>query len=52
MFLQRHRVRIVPVTVCRYKWEDTDSDFIVYGLDKKVHAPDYPQQSCFGCSVL
>ncbi|VDH96103.1 Hypothetical predicted protein [Mytilus galloprovincialis] len=52
ILMQRHRVRIVPVTVCRYKWEDTDSDFIVYGLDKKVHAPDYPQQSCFGCSVL
>ncbi|CAC5381813.1 TRPT1 [Mytilus coruscus] len=52
VLMQRHRVRIVPVTVCRYKWNDTESDFIVYGLEKKVHAPDYPQQNCCGCSVL
>ncbi|XP_021369882.1 protein SSUH2 homolog isoform X1 [Mizuhopecten yessoensis] len=49
---QRHRVRIVPVTQCIYKWKDKDSDYFVYGFEHKVHAPDYPQQCCCGCSIL
>jgi len=49
---QRQRVKVVPVTVCRYRWKDEESDFIVYGFEKKVYAPNYPQQFCCGCSVL
>ena len=49
---QRHRVRIIPVTQALYRWKDTDSDFFVYGFEKKVHAPSYPQQCCCGCSLL
>jgi hypothetical protein len=35
-----------------YRWKDDESDFIVYGFEKKVYAPNYPQQFCCGCSVL
>ncbi|XP_069141147.1 protein SSUH2 homolog isoform X1 [Argopecten irradians] len=49
---QRHRVRIVPVTQCLYKWKNTDSDYFVYGFEHKVYAPNYPQQCCCGCSIL
>lgn len=49
---QRQRLRAVPVTEANYTWEDFSSRFWVYGLERKVHAPDYPQQCCWGCSIL
>ncbi|WAR26498.1 SSUH2-like protein [Mya arenaria] len=52
ILMQRHKVRIVPVTQAMYKWKDTDSDYFVYGFEKKVYAPNYPQQCCCGCTVL
>ncbi|XP_071138146.1 protein SSUH2 homolog isoform X1 [Mytilus edulis] len=52
ILMQRQRVRIVPVTVCMYKWKDADADFIVYGFEKKVYAPNYPQKCCCGCSII
>lgn len=53
IIMQRQRVRIVPVTVCQYRWNNTDFDFIVYGFERKVYAPNYPQQCCCGlCSIL
>ncbi|VDI52641.1 Hypothetical predicted protein [Mytilus galloprovincialis] len=52
ILMQRQAVRIVPVTVCMYKWKDADSDFIVYGFEKKVYAPNYPQKCCCGCSII
>ncbi|KAJ8301231.1 hypothetical protein KUTeg_020218 [Tegillarca granosa] len=50
--MQRHRVRIIPVTQCIYKWSDQQSDYFVYGFEHKVYAPDYPQKCCCGCTVL
>ncbi|XP_052781226.1 protein SSUH2 homolog isoform X2 [Mya arenaria] len=52
LLMQRHQVRIVPVTQAMYKWKDTNSDYFVYGFEKKVYAPNYPQQCCCGCTVL
>ncbi|WAR26710.1 SSUH2-like protein [Mya arenaria] len=52
LLIQRHQVRIVPVTQAMYKWKDTNSDYFVYGFEKKVYAPNYPQQCCCGCTVL
>ena len=50
---QRHEVRVVPVSQANYVWKDSLQAFWVYGLDGKVHAPDYPQQMCFGaCSLM
>ncbi|XP_052285249.1 protein SSUH2 homolog [Dreissena polymorpha] len=52
ILMQRHQVRIIPVTQALYKWKGADSDFFVYGFEKKVYAPNYPQQCCCGCSIL
>ncbi|KAL4227078.1 hypothetical protein ACF0H5_015052 [Mactra antiquata] len=52
LLMQRHQVRIIPVLQALYKWKDTESDFYVYGFDRKVYAPNYPQQCCCGCSIL
>ncbi|XP_074645676.1 protein SSUH2 homolog [Tubulanus polymorphus] len=49
---QRHRLRGVPVTECAYNWKDKHMRFWVYGLEQKVHCPDYPQQCCCGCTIL
>ncbi|KAL4226159.1 hypothetical protein ACF0H5_014145 [Mactra antiquata] len=49
---QRQTLRGVPVTEVEYKWEDFTSRFWVYGTEKNVYAPDYPQQCCCGCSIL
>lgn len=52
ILMQRHKVRIVPVTQCLYKWKSTESDFYVYGFEHHCYAPNYPQTCCCGCSIL
>lgn len=52
LFLQRQRVTTVPITRCGYKWKDKSYDYIVYGFEHKVYAPDYPQTLCWGCSLV
>ncbi|XP_064633158.1 protein SSUH2 homolog isoform X2 [Lineus longissimus] len=49
---QRQTIRAIPVTECAYAWKDVNTRFWVYGLDRKVHSPDYPQQCCWGCQIL
>jgi len=50
--LQRHCLRAVPVTECRYHWKDKQYKFWVYGIEKTVYAPDYPHKYCWGCVIL
>ncbi|XP_076469589.1 protein SSUH2 homolog isoform X2 [Babylonia areolata] len=53
ILMQRQRVRIVPVTQVLYSWKHQENaSFFVYGFERKVHAPDYPQQCCCGCTIL
>ncbi|KAJ8301864.1 hypothetical protein KUTeg_020851 [Tegillarca granosa] len=52
IIMQRHRIRAVPVTEVKCKWNDKEFEFIVYGLDNHVYCPEYPQQCCCGCSVI
>lgn len=52
ILMQRHRVRIVPVTMAYYTHDDKPGSFFVYGFEHKVYAPDYPQQCCCGCTIL
>lgn len=49
---QRQALRSVPVSQVKYDWKDVSARFWVYGLDHKVHAPNYPQQCCCGCTIL
>lgn len=50
--MQRHMIRIVPVTRCLYEHKEKYLFSFVYGLESKVHAPDYPDQCCWGCSIM
>ncbi|CAG7719946.1 unnamed protein product [Allacma fusca] len=52
LLAQRHQVRIVPITVIDYQWKRHAGRYYVYGIDKRVFAPDYPQTCCCGCSIL
>ncbi|XP_057376319.1 protein SSUH2 homolog isoform X3 [Daphnia carinata] len=49
---QRQQVRMVPVTEVHYTWKRRTGKFYLYGYEHKVHAPDYPQTCCWGCSIL
>eukprot|EP00795_Rhopilema_esculentum_P012212 gene12212-2839_t len=49
---QRHNLRSVPVSEVHVLWEDKPYRFWVYGMEHKVHCPDYPQQCCCGCTIL
>lgn len=49
---QRQQVRMVPVTEIHYTWKRRAGRFYLYGYENKVHAPEYPQTCCWGCSVL
>jgi hypothetical protein len=50
--IQRQTLRGVPVTEVKYKWDDINTRYWVYGYEKKVYAPDYPHQCCWGCEIL
>ncbi|XP_046369543.2 protein SSUH2 homolog [Haliotis rufescens] len=52
ILMQRHQVRIVPVTQAFFNWKEKDSDFFIYGFENKVFAPKYPQTCCWGCTIL
>ncbi|XP_063436554.1 protein SSUH2 homolog isoform X1 [Mytilus trossulus] len=52
ILMQRHVIRMVPVTQCDYQHKETTLNYFVYGLDCKVHAPTYPDQCCWGCTIL
>ena len=43
---------MVPVTEIHYTWKRRTGKFYLYGYEHKVHAPDYPQTCCWGCSIL
>ncbi|XP_067936667.1 protein SSUH2 homolog [Watersipora subatra] len=49
---QKQSLCAVPVTRIDYEFRGFTSSFWVYGLQRKVYAPDYPQQKCCGCNIL
>lgn len=47
---QRQTLKLIPVTVVHYDYETiTNGTFRVYGLERKVHFPDYPTKCCCCC---
>lgn len=50
--MQRHMIRMVPVTRCLYEYKEKYLFYYVYGLESKVYSPDYPEQCCWGCSIM
>ncbi|XP_014680634.1 PREDICTED: protein SSUH2 homolog [Priapulus caudatus] len=49
---QRQTLRAVPVSEVHCMWKGSAGQFWVYGNERKIHAPDYPDKCCCGCSVL
>lgn len=50
---QRHQIRIVPLTKVTYTWKGKSFHYFVYGYENKVFlSSKYPQNICWGCSVL
>jgi len=52
ILLQKHQIRIVPVTQAFYEYKGETDSFFVYGFERKVYAPNYPQKCCCGCIIL
>lgn len=50
--VQRHCIRVVPVTEVASSWKSKEFTFFVYGLDCLVYTADYPQTCCWGCNIL
>ncbi|ESO05248.1 hypothetical protein HELRODRAFT_171606 [Helobdella robusta] len=48
IIMQRQRIKLVPLSECSYNWLDVDGTFWIYGKDRQIHAPDNPQQLCWG----
>ncbi|XP_061187106.1 protein SSUH2 homolog [Saccostrea echinata] len=49
---QRQQLRAVPVTEVHYTWENEQGCYWIYGLEREVYAPEYPQKGCWGCNIL
>lgn len=50
--MQRHVIRMVPVTQCFCEHKGKTLSYFVYGLESKVYSPEYPDQCCWGCTIL
>ena len=49
---QRQQLRAVPVTQIQGKWKDENVVYWIYGDERKVHFPNYPNKCCWNCSIL
>ena len=52
LLYQRQQLRAVPVTQIDGIWNDVKFTFWIYGDEKKVYFPDYPNQCCWNCSII
>ncbi|XP_064399317.1 protein SSUH2 homolog [Halichondria panicea] len=52
ILMQRQWIRIVPVSEARCDYKGKSFNYFVYGYNTLVHAPEYPQQMCCGCSIV
>ena len=52
LLMQRHRVRIIPVSEVRSIWKTKEFTYFVYGDNRLVYTDSYPQTCCWGCTVL
>ena len=52
ILMQRHKVRIIPISEVQGDYKSKVFTFWVYGTENISYAPDYPQQCCCGCTIL
>lgn len=51
-FSQRQTIELIPVTEVRYQYTGKQYLYYVYGMENKVHALDYPERYCCGCTII
>ncbi|KAJ6650945.1 hypothetical protein lerEdw1_001422, partial [Lerista edwardsae] len=49
---QRQTIELIPVTEVRYQYTGKHYLYYVYGMENKVHALDYPERYCCGCTII
>ncbi|XP_038057969.1 protein SSUH2 homolog [Patiria miniata] len=49
ILLQRHKLVGIPIAQVEYTWKEKGGKYWLYGQQRKVWAPDYPQQCCCAC---
>ena len=52
IIMQRHWIRIIPVSEVACTWKGKSFNYWVYGYNTLVYDPDYPQKMCWGCTLL
>ncbi|XP_066474169.1 protein SSUH2 homolog [Tiliqua scincoides] len=49
---QRQTIELIPVTEVRYQYAGKQYLYYIYGMENKVHALDYPERYCCGCTII
>ncbi|XP_030062244.1 protein SSUH2 homolog isoform X2 [Microcaecilia unicolor] len=49
---QRQRVEWIPLTVVHYQYKGQHFAYYLYGMENRVHAPDYPKKHCCRCDII
>ncbi|XP_053154743.1 protein SSUH2 homolog [Hemicordylus capensis] len=49
---QRQTIELIPVTEVHYQYAGKTYLYYVYGMENKVHALDYPERYCCGCTII
>ncbi|XP_022090890.1 protein SSUH2 homolog [Acanthaster planci] len=49
LILQRHKLVGIPIAQVEYTRKGKGGKYWLYGQQRKVYAPDYPQQCCCSC---
>ncbi|XP_044308050.1 protein SSUH2 homolog isoform X1 [Varanus komodoensis] len=49
---QRQTIELIPVTEVHYQYSEKTYLYYIYGIENKVHALDYPERYCCGCTII
>ncbi|ELW63510.1 hypothetical protein TREES_T100014071 [Tupaia chinensis] len=49
---QRQTIELIPLTEVHYWYRGQSYVYYIYGTDHQVHAVDYPERYCFGCTII
>ncbi|KAL0600630.1 Protein SSUH2-like protein [Plecturocebus cupreus] len=49
---QRQTIELIPLTEVHYWYQGKNYIYYIYGTDHQVHAVDYPERYCCGCTIV
>ncbi|XP_052634776.1 protein SSUH2 homolog isoform X1 [Harpia harpyja] len=49
---QRQTIELIPITEVHCQYSGKPYLYYIYGLENEVHALDYPERCCCGCTVI